>query len=132
MEFRVVAALLLIAVAAVYSQGIAQQISTLCKQTTIRAGSHFVRSPNNCSEFYYCDPMFPQVMACGNMTVFSQSQQVCVLKNSQYDDCDRQVYGGKFDDPLCNPRPFGVNRDPRDCHREGRLFDPINGFRLLE
>ncbi|XP_029638430.1 uncharacterized protein LOC115213541 [Octopus sinensis] len=113
MEFRFVAAILLIAVSTVYSQS----IMTLCQQTQIRAGSHFVRSPNNCSEFYLCNAMFPIPMACGFRTVFSQSQQVCVWRNSQYDDCDRPVYGGRFDDPLCNQYPDGMNRDPSDCHR---------------
>ncbi|GAB1608641.1 uncharacterized protein LOC115213541 [Argonauta hians] len=113
MEFRLAAAVLLLAVSAVYSQ----DIINLCRQTEIRAGSHYIRSPNNCSEFYLCNAMFPLPLACGRDTVFSQSQQICVWRNSQFDDCNRVIYGGKFNDPLCNQHPFGVNRDPQDCHR---------------
>ncbi|CAI9724914.1 binding beak 2 [Octopus vulgaris] len=121
MEFRFVAAILLIAVSTVYSQS----IMTLCQQTQVRAGSHFVRSPSNCSEFYLCNAMFPIPLACGNQTVFSQSQQVCVWRNSQYDDCDKPVYGGRFDDPLCNQYPDGMNRDPADCHSEFYLCNAM-------
>ncbi|GAB1608642.1 uncharacterized protein LOC115213516 [Argonauta hians] len=113
MEFRAFAAVLLLAVSVAYSQ----DIMSLCQNMDIRPGSSYVRSPNNCSEFFWCNAMFPHPLACGKDTVFSQSQQVCVARNSQYDDCDRVIYGGKFNDPLCRPRPFGVNRDPRDCHR---------------
>uniref|UniRef100_A0A0L8H4B7 Chitin-binding type-2 domain-containing protein n=1 Tax=Octopus bimaculoides TaxID=37653 RepID=A0A0L8H4B7_OCTBM len=113
MEFRVAAAILLIAVSAVYSQ----DIMNLCKQTEIKPGSHFIRSPNNCSEFFLCNAMFPLPLACGKGTVFSQSQQICVWLNSQYDDCNRIIYGGKFNDPICSQFPFGLNRDPNDCHR---------------
>ncbi|XP_014775644.1 uncharacterized protein LOC106872972 [Octopus bimaculoides] len=113
MEFRVAAVILLIAVSAVYSQ----DVMTLCRQTQIRAGSHFVRSPHNCSEFFACESRVPSLLACGKGSVFSQSQQVCVLPKSQYDDCGRQVYGGRFEDPLCNQRPFGLVPDPDDCNR---------------
>ncbi|GAB1608640.1 uncharacterized protein LOC115213546 [Argonauta hians] len=113
MEFRLATFILFVAVSAAYGQ----DIMTLCAQTQIRPGSHYIRSPNNCSEFYLCNGMFPQPLACGKTTVFSQSQQICVWRNSQYDDCDRQVYGGKFNDPLCNAFPSGVNRDPADCTR---------------
>ncbi|XP_014775643.1 uncharacterized protein LOC106872971 [Octopus bimaculoides] len=113
MEFRIAAVFLLIAVTAVYSQ----DIMTICKQTEIRPGSNFLRSPRNCSEFYLCNPMFRRSLACGRGTVFSQSQQVCVMRNSQFDDCNRVIYGGKFNDPLCNPFAYGNNRDPQDCTR---------------
>ncbi|XP_036359367.1 uncharacterized protein LOC118763692 [Octopus sinensis] len=114
MGFRVAAVILLVAVvAAVYSQ----DIRTLCRQTQIRAGSHFVRSPNNCSEFYSCNSRLFTLQSCGYRTVFSQSHQICVWKDSHYDDCDREFYGGRFDDPLCNTRPFGMVPDPKNCHR---------------
>ncbi|GAB1608639.1 uncharacterized protein LOC115213546 [Argonauta hians] len=113
MEFRVFAIILFVAVTTVYSQ----DIMTLCQQTQIRPGAHFVRSPNNCSEFYTCNFMSFRPQSCPRDTVFSQSQQNCVWRKSQYDDCDRQIYGGRFNDPLCNAFPFGNNRDPQDCTR---------------
>uniref|UniRef100_A0A0L8H3S3 Chitin-binding type-2 domain-containing protein n=2 Tax=Octopus bimaculoides TaxID=37653 RepID=A0A0L8H3S3_OCTBM len=113
MKFHVAVAVLLIAVSAVYCKN----IMTLCKQVQTRIGANYVRSPKNCSEFYFCNPLYPQPLSCGKYTVFSQSQQVCVWKHSQYDDCNRHIYGGRFNDPLCKPYLSGCNRDPQDCHR---------------
>ena len=70
----------------------------LCRAIPGRMGSHFVRDPRNCSNIYNCDAdlSFPVLITCGYNLHFSQSQQVCVYKNSDYDDCKEHVSPGKY------------------------------------
>lgn len=91
----------------------------LCKNVAGRMGAHFIRHPNNCSQMYNCDGdlSFPVLLSCPYTLLFSQSQQVCVNKDSIFDDCNKKFFMGAFDSPLCRPRPNGLNKDPQSCNR---------------
>lgn len=72
-------------------------ISQLCETISGSSGSQFVRSPNNCSEFFNCKGPVSRYtkLTCGNKSVFSQAFQVCVYRKSTYDDCNHEIYAGK-------------------------------------
>nr|AKI30063.1 chitin binding beak protein 2 [Dosidicus gigas] len=114
--YRTAAIFIVVIVGVVICQ---DNLISICKNVKRRVGTNLVRDQGNCSVFYSCRHPNPRLfpMACGYTTVFSQSQQVCVMQNSIYDDCKRSIYGGTANDPLCRPHPSGLNRDPADCTR---------------
>ncbi|GAB1608638.1 hypothetical protein Ahia01_001148200 [Argonauta hians] len=96
-----------------------QNVWKLCQNLKKSSYNTLIRSPSNCSVFFNCYAglAIPYPIVCNNGLVFSQAFQACVFKNSHFDDCNKPVYGGRYEDPLCNSYPFGLNRDPADCHR---------------
>uniref|UniRef100_A0A0L8H3Z7 Chitin-binding type-2 domain-containing protein n=1 Tax=Octopus bimaculoides TaxID=37653 RepID=A0A0L8H3Z7_OCTBM len=96
-----------------------QDVWKLCQELRKNSYNTLVRSPRNCSIFFNCYAglAIPFPIVCNNGLVFSQAYQTCVFKSSRFNDCNQAVYGGRYNDPLCNSYPFGLNRDPANCRK---------------